>query len=1577
MNTSDPHHPLAHDFFTDPDLHRLDTAERDACALICAVRKGGQPTHGNVKRTIEALARMGHRTGYIEGEGDGVGILTDIPRELWAKWLVENGLRGSLATDRGFWVGHLMIPYKDRPRAQSLVDRIVRMMSDAGLHVMYDQPGNVNRLVLGPNAEKHEPGFYQLAGLNGQVALNQLDVTLFDLQNRIESDLGVHFASLSAHSVVYKVQGTVEILRRYYPELRDPDYASTVTLGHARYSTNTNPVFERAQPFGLLGHNGEFNTISRFRMESAMLGVDLSPNNSDSQDVDRFIHALCTKYGLDLIEAMMYVFPPFDHDLMSDVPEMKEMVDEIRRAFGPFAQGPAAVAARYADMCVFSVDALGLRPLWVGETDKEYFASSERGVYPLDSMIVDSKPLAPGEKVALRIKRGQPIEVFDTAAIQRHVLSRHRERLPLRAAITDTGSWPAVGSDHGNGANGNGNGHINPLVPSPAGGGASPYATALKLDTQTALAVAEAAPAPVLPWDAVSTPINTVSMSAMGWERYHLGVIESITELKKEQVGALGWDGPLAAISHTRVNLADFYKETVAVVTNPAIDREREGSQFSTRVIIGSRPGIGQMLREDETAVTLQTPFVTGGHKLLGDIELMREAANKHGTMAIEDLLAVFAERDQLHVIDMAAASNEPIESALERIRAEAVDAVKNGARCILLDDTAVMDGLNHWIDPLLATAAVDTALREANHGSRNLRRAAGVVLRSGALRDLHDIAMAISLGANAINPYMLYAVGLGLAPKAPREQPTPDDIVANMDKLVGVMTKGFEKITSTIGCHELRGYGHSFSSIGLAKSLASQFDMPNYFGSEMRGLTWTDLKAWAEERAADLRGETKAMLANPDRFYPKMWKKAEDVAHGEMTLEDYTAELMALEDKQPVAMRHILKLKLSDKPVDPASVNIRVGRHSMPAYIPAMSFGSQGELAYKAYAEAAFRLDTFCVNGEGGELSDIMGKYPKHRGQQVASARFGVNIDLLNSTDLIEIKIGQGAKPGEGGQLPGYKVTEQVAAARHTVPGVDLISPSNNHDLYSIEDLAQLIEELKTANPHARISVKVPVVPGVGIIAVGVAKAGANIITITGYDGGTGAARAHALRHVGLPTEIGVWLAHRALTDSGLRDSVELWADGGMKSGRDIIKMMCLGANRIGFGTLAMVAAGCTICRKCHEGTCHVGITTHIKTKEEATLKGIKSFEPFEYEMSVDGIVRVFQMLADDLRHWTAKMGITDVNDLVGRADLLEQSDWYNSIDLSGLTKRVPSKKRVAPLSGGPRLTRPRNTLSKQITAVVAESVAHGEVEMTYDDEQVMAMDRALGTHLSGALRRHDFDGVDRLHAVHLSFSNSAIPGNGLGAFMDAPMDVLVEGGAQDGVAKGARGGTVSVLKGLNHNGKRLDGSVGKSFAYGAMGGQFIVQGNADTRACIRMSGADVVFGGEVTEPLRDELGALASRANLKGYACEYMTSGRVVILGDPGPWVGSGMTGGVIYQRIQPEMRLTVDAIKRRIAPGAVLEVYPMDDNACDELRELLGRYIQVLENNNQSDATEHLYDLLAHPEQHFVKVAPRTKH
>ena len=1543
------------------DLHRIDRDHRDACALICSVRKGGQATHGNVKRTIEALTRMGHRTGYINGEGDGVGVLTDIPRQLWTKWLAKAGLRSSMATDRNFWVAHVMIPANDRARSLNIIDQICRHISEAGLHILIDRSSRVNSQVLGPNAEKNEPVFWQIAGINGQVPSDKLDAALFELQVQLEADLGVHFPSFSAHSVVYKVQGTIEILRRYYPELRDPDYASSVTMGHARYSTNTNPIFERAQPFCLIGHNGEFNTISRFRLESDMLGIPMVENGSDSQDVDRTIYALCMRNGLDLIEAMEHVFPPFNHDLIQDAPEIHEMYDEIRQSFGPFAQGPAAVASRLGNLAVFSVDALGLRPLWFGETEKEYFVSSERGVYPLDSMSVSPKPMAPGEKIALEINTGHSIQVLDYPAIQRYVYNKFRDRKPGGAPGSDiwlTGSDQTVASPSGR----------YPMPPTPDGG--------RQLQMESApVAVLEKVPearksAIKLPWSDTPIKINAAVMSGFGWERYHVEVMSSLAENAKEQIGSLGWDGPVAALSNQRVNLADYFKETIAVVTNPSIDREREQSQFSSQVLLGTRPEIALGRTDEATLIRLEIPLLLESLPDFEDTALVRDIASQYGTMMIKDLAEVF--EDRVSFLSMGCPADTSMDQAIEVLQRQAVEDVSAGIQCIILDDNEVAAGKELFIDPLLAVAAVDKALRLADH-TPNLRRQVGLVVRSGALRDMHDLSMCLSLGANAILPYAMYAVCLGTAPRGSKNPLTNDHVKAYLGNSLKAIHAALQKITSTVGCHELRGYGHSFSSIGLSKNLANLLGTPNYFGSTGRGLTWTALLIDADERAKEFRGEVRARLKNPERFYPKMWKKAEAVAHGELSFDEYTDTLMALEDRMPVSIRHIASLKESPTPLNPDDVDISIKGYDMPILISAMSFGSQGELAYRSYFEAAHQLNIICMNGEGGEIHDLLGKYPRNRGQQVASGRFGVNIAFLNSADYIEIKIGQGAKPGEGGHLPGYKVTEQIAAVRSTTPGIGLISPSNNHDLYSIEDLAQLIDELKTANPHAKVSVKLPVVPGIGIIAVGVAKAGADIITITGYTGSTGAARAHALRHVGLPAEVGVWMAHRHLIHSGLRDEVEIWVDGGMKSGRDVIKMVCLGANRVGFATLAMVAVGCTICRGCHDGTCHVGITTHVKTKEEAEKRNFKAFRPFEERGSAECIVTMFDALGDDIRKWLAKMGISNLQDIVGRADLLVQRSHHDRIDLSDLLRSIPGVQKRGAQPGGRRVTRPRNTVSKQITDIVAEYVSKGEYELTYDDEQVMAMDRALGTHLAGAIQRKSIPNGERIRAINLSFSNSAIPGNGLAAFLDEPVNVLVEGGAQDGVGKCAVGSKISILKGLNHDGRRLDGSVGKSFAYGAQGGLFIVQGNADTRACIRMSGADVVFGGEITHPLQDGLGGLGARANLKGYAFEYMTSGRAVVLGDPGPWMCAGMNGGVVYQRVQPEMNLTIDAIRRRIASGSVVEVQPLDDEGHQDVRELLNAYIRTLEENHQSQTAEPLYALLKRPGDHFVKIAP----
>jgi glutamate synthase (NADPH) large chain len=636
-------------------------------------------------------------------------------------------------------------------------------------------------------------------------------------------------------------------------------------------------------------------------------------------------------------------------------------------------------------------------------------------------------------------------------------------------------------------------------------------------------------------------------------------------------------------------------------------------------------------------------------------------------------------------------------------------------------------------------------------------------------------------------------------------------------------------------------------------------------------------------------------------------------------------------------------------------------------------------------------------VNGEGGELQDLYGKYPLWRGQQVASGRFGVTSEMLNSSYLVEIKIGQGAKPGEGGHLPAKKVTDKVAQARNATTGTDLISPSNNHDLYSIEDLAELIDELKTANPEVRVSVKVPVVPNIGTIGVGIAKAGADMITLSGFEGGTGAARSHALRHVGLPSDIGTRAVHLALMEAGIRNRVEIWADGGYRHAWDVVKLHCLGANRVAFGTLAMVSLGCTICRGCQLDTCHVGIATQIESTEEADLKGLKKFTPQEFESASENCARFFEAMGEEVRELTAQLGFERSQDLVGRSDLLVQARELEAVDVGEMIEPLeemldlepldlptpPDEREAANLIVARPIRMKAKEASTQLAALAGDIAPGAMIEQEWefgDGGHADADDRVLGTQLAGEIARmRIYKGgpeasEDTLAKLH--FNGGSVGGQGLGAFNVYGVDITVEGGAQDGVAKTMLGGKVAVMKGKNRFGRRVNGSVGKSFAYGAQRGRLFVQGDADSRFCIRLSGADVVIGGEPREPLDDSLGCVADRANIKGFAFEYMTNGRAVVLGDPGPWFCAGQTGGRVYLRVNPEWNLDREALERRKGTGAKVVLEDIDAEGLLDIQELLGHYVDELRATRQEEEADRIAALAADPKHHFLMSVPEAE-
>jgi len=1511
--------------------------DKDACAIYASVRKDATPSHAPIELAIPALQKMLHRAGNVDGEGDGCGVLLDLPRKIWAEEVRSGGHDPSLTLDDAFAVAHVFIERsQDRERIQHDAREL---LGRGGFRILAERVGVVDSPALGPTAREEEPHFWQLAGLVADVS--RRDRVLFDLLIELEQRLGVHVPSFSATTCVYKVMGAPKVLGEYYPDLRDARFETIGCFGHNRYSTNTWPSFKRVQPFSVLGHNGEINTIAQLRQEARMLGVPIQPGSSDSQDLDRTIDTLVSRDGLSLAEAMEMIVPPIVDQIRSLPEDLHPFYMYLRQAMGPFAQGPVALIARHASECVFSSDALGLRPLWQVETSDDFVFSSEPGVVPVSAMVAEPKPLAPGEKALVLIDR----------AAKRSVLHAHDEMLRIVRK-----SWLAR-----NGAE-----------------EVAPYDRALKaggpLEGGEVPGYSDAGPEePVKVADRV--------LAGFGWQRDDVKLVQQMASNGSEPVGSLGYDGPLAALSPERQNLADYFKETVAVVTNPAIDREREMEHFSTRAVFGRRPSIDAVDRDTATVETA-FPVILGGHHEMAPLsdKTYRAIARKHRTYLLEDLWEEF--RGRADVVDVSLLESETTKGAIERIKQEAVKKVRDGAELLVLTDRTVYEGDRRFLDPHLATSVVDQALKgyKVEPGEENLRRRCGIVLRSAALRNVHDVMLALGLGANGVCPYTMVEVIC------------VEDYESDVSNLCDALNKGIEKVISTIGIHEVRGYARQFSSIGVKPELAEIFMTEAFGASDRGGVGFAALDEDTNERARILAGDEEAKPAKTFRFYPKVYKAAIATANGTGSYEEYSQKVRDLEQQSPISMRHIMGLRGDRDPVEPSAVDASVGRHDYPVVISSMSFGSQSEPAFRAYADAAKAINVLCVNGEGGEIRDMYGHYRKWRGQQVASGRFGVSAEMLNSSYLAEIKIGQGAKPGEGGHLPGKKVSEKVAAARNASPGTDLISPSNNHDLYSIEDLAELIDELKTVNPDVRVSVKVPVVPNIGTIGLGIAKAGADIITLSGFEGGTGAARQHALRHVGLPSDIGTRAVHRALMEAGLRNRVEIWADGGYRHGHDIVKLHCLGANRVGFGTLAMVSLGCTICRGCQLDTCHVGIATQIETVEQAQEHGLKKFTPQEVDSAAESCARFFGAMGEEVKQVVASLGYERAQDLVGRYDLLEQVSHHDSIDLAPLITPLEEFLDLEPLDlpvaadaeeraeAGLVVARPIRMEAKQASAQIASlagDVCSGRTIRNEFPRATDANDRVLGTELSGAIARSrifDADAPESSDDVlaSLEFNGGSIAGQGFGAFNAYGVSIRVEGGAQDGVGKGMLGGSVAVLKGKGAKGRRLNGSVGKSFAYGAQRGRLFVQGSADSRFCIRLSGADVVLAGEPEEDVDDSRGCIVDRANAKGFAFEYMTSGRAIVLGDLGPWACAGMTGGRVYVRYNA-FGIDSEAILRRLGKGAKVELKELDAEGLLDVDDLLGAYAHELRATGQDEEAERVVDLASEAAANFMMVVP----
>ncbi|MEQ8833008.1 MAG: glutamate synthase-related protein [Miltoncostaeaceae bacterium] len=1527
-------------FATTPPRGLPELKEHDACALAAFATRDGKPSRRMLEVALTSLQMMVHRAGSVDGEGDGSGVLIDLPRPTWRRRLEAEGLDAGQVDDPRFTVAHIF--FDTAEACDEGTRRIAGILEDFGFTAVWSGEGQIDRSALGPRASETPPIFWQIAALAGEPG-RAASRACYRATVEIERVVDCHVASFSANDAVYKVQGQPEVIQRFYPEMQEDDFGSSRIIAHNRYSTNTYPTFSRVQPFSVLGHNGEINTIAQLREQTEQLGLPISRDGSDSQDLNRMLEGLIFEKEISLIEATEFAFPPILGEVHRLPASLQDLYVHYREALGPYAQGPVALAARAHDEMVFAVDALGLRPLWWMETDEWYVVSSEPGILPVADHTRDPAPLAPGEKVAIVTEPDGTARVLDYWEMQREVY----ERTKLRGALPHSEARARLA------------------------GGLDPVAEIVDADEDTGPPELE---------------LETLLASA-GWIESDKQQLQFHADRGAEPIGSLGWDGPLGPFTPVPMPMSDYLQETVAVVTNPAIDREREMEHFSTRVVLGRRPPIEGVEPDPPQRCELRIPLILGGMRSgVSPLSLpeLRRVAMGAGVACMEDVMAAWGERAL--VLPLGYHFSGDIHEFLDGLTRTAVESVAAGTELIVLSDIDA-GAEDRVCDPLLALAAVDKALRDAyKDDGASLRRDASLVLQAAGIRNVHDVMVALGFGAQALVPYAMME-------KALDGQPEPSRAATNV---IDGLQKGIEKVLSTLGIHELRGYGRLVSAIGISPEILDLLAIPGFCASPGHGLGISDLDALAEQGRQIRAGEESPSKVKLPRMYPKVWKALARVANSERGYAEFAETIDRLEMEQPVALRHAVHPQLvpEDQRIPADKVSSKVGEHTLPFVISSMSFGSQNEVAFRAYAEAAYQADMLSMNGEGGEIPDMYGRYPKHRGQQIASGRFGVSSLLINSSEWVEIKIGQGAKPGEGGHLPGSKVTQAIARARNAAVGSDLISPSNNHDLYSIEDLAQLIDELKTANPYGKVIVKVPVVPGIGTIAIGIAKAGADVLTLSGYDGGTGAARQHALRRAGLPCEIGTVLAHHALTEAGIRDRVEIWADGGLRSASDAIKLTCMGANRVGFGTASMVAIGCTICRGCQLDTCHVGIATQIEDEEEAHERGLKRFVPRVYDPAVEALVSYFTEMGEAMRDLAGRMGVDNVQDLVGRADLLVQVSHHDRLDMAGLLVPVRDRVITAP-EGTPRYFREFSPPpAHRAPEVAAERLSSGAA-LAVEEEATTAADRNLGTDLAGLIARAATgvntpwrSGADAVtpagngngngHAprVDLSFTKGAAVGGGLAAFTLDGVRVRVFGGAQDGVGKCALGGEIQVLKTPNAVGTWVGGHVGKSFAYGAQRGLFLVQGDADARAGIRLSGADMVLGGEPREPLNDRLGTLAARANCKGFAFEYMTGGRVVVLGDPGPWLCAGMTGGVVYVRQNPEWKLDQAAVRRRLSKAAKVSLVALDEGDIATVVELLGAYREALADSGQEDAALRIDPLIEDPAGHFITVTPVTQ-
>ena len=1370
----------------------FDFSEKDACGVGFIASRNIPPTHGMTLKVLECLANLDHRGAkFADGTGDGAGVLTEIPFELLRAELEELNIEHDVNKKIG-----IISCFFDPKNIDESKELINSELSNSGIKLLYWRKVPTDKQILGDLARESKPSIYQgIISAENETHKN-FEKKLFLFRKVLEKKilevefLNIHINSCSSKTVVYKGLFTAKQTADFYWDLRNPLYKTRFGIFHQRFSTNTSSTWDKAQPFRMLAHNGEINTIqSNFSWMKAR-EVDASSSfwKEDIEKLKPFIDESISDSGqldnaLELLVRSGRTLSHAQEMLIPSAWENNPRFTNKQKAFYQYHSfltepwdGPAAIIASDGRDIIAGLDRSGLRPMRWMVSDRYVLAASEVGICPsVEAGAYKTAQLEPGQTIRYRIENDELLD-------ESQVITKLSEKNPY---IDWVNSKP------------------------------------LNVDEKYSEKQDDA-----IDSDKLSSFYNYTPEE----ERLIL-----LPMLKGDiPTGSMGNDTSLAVMSSNNPRLTRYFHQLFAQVTNPPIDPIRERFVMSTKTYLGKRGSILKETAQQANLISLDSPILSGAS--YDALTKNKSLRNKSAVINTNFQKVDHSIEDALKII-------------CETIKEEIVENKKS---VIILSDRVIKTG-ESVIPSLMVLAKVHHYLIE-----EGIRLKASLVVVSGDIRDSHDLACHIAYGASAVWPYLALEKVRQLALQNNELELSPVKAQENYRKS---LNKGLLKIMSKMGICTISSYRGSelYEIIGLDKDLVSELFKFSKTRTEGYGYQYfyDNLKIYGNEEVEKIglggfykhKKDAETHVTSPKTVL----KLQKAVRSGD--IDDWHVYLETLEDRVDVQLRDMFSL--------PETINnnkIADGELLKEIYkkftVSSMSLGALSEEAHQALAIAMNKIGGKSGSGEGGEDPKRYNTEKNSKIKQIASGRFGVTPDYLASAEEFQIKMAQGSKPGEGGQLPGFKVDKHIARLRHTVEGVTLISPPPHHDIYSIEDLAQLIYDLKTFNPNNPVSVKLVSEPGVGTIAVGVAKAGADIITIAGSDGGTGASPWVSIKHAGSPWELGLSETHQALVKNNMRHKVLIEVDGGLRSAKDVIIGTILGADRFGFGTLPLLALGCKMVRQCHENTCPVGIAT-----QDENLRA-------KFPGAPEQVIQLFNFIANDVISYLEKFNVSNIDDLLGRADLLGLKISNNNLSKS-LHKILMNFSIEEKHPGFIRHSEGR--LSRRITSEVIKSVENEQ--KSFIQYPIANEDRSIGARLSGEITLKNLSSKITQHPTTISLSGAA--GQSFGAFIRDGINLKLTGNANDYVAKGMAGGSITIIP----QGRKMKGAyhaAGNTILYGATGGQLFIAGTVGQRFGVRNSGAIGVVEG------------------CSAHGAEYMTGGTLVVLGSIGFNFGAGMTGG-----------------------------------------------------------------------------------